>query len=123
MTAPVAWPAGVPKKSRRDGFAVKPPRTLLRSEMERGHKTRRVATGTPREYRIRIRMSWAELDLFETWYETTNGHGALPFLFPHPRTQVDKTCGFIPDNDGRAYALTPHTGRYWFVEFDMELFD
>lgn len=119
MTA--SWPATVPDKVRRDGYEFTPANELLESEMERGHKLRRIASGTPEIHKCRIRVSWAQLQAFTDWLNVTLAGGSLPFLFPHPITRAQKTCQFIPDQ-GVPYKASPQPGRHWFLDFSIRVY-
>lgn len=100
-----------------------PPKQLVETEMERGHKLRRTATGTPEEHTIRLRLPLSEFTTFEGWFKDTgaNPAGALQFKFPHPRTLAEKTVQIIPQ-DRRPYTPSKAPGQNWFVDMTIRIY-
>ena len=117
----IAWPENVPTHVRKSGYQLLPPETLLESEMERGHKLRRLATGTPEIHTCPIRMTYGQLESFETWLSDINPAGSLRFNFPHPITKAQRPAQIIPE-DGRPYQLSPMPGRHWLVTIKLRLY-
>lgn len=117
----ITWPAGVRKKTLKPGYKPSGARNLIETQMERGHKLRRVATGTPEIHKCRLRLPTSELDLLETWLKDTNPAGAQLFTFPHPRTGIDHECQFVP-KDGAAIDPNIAPGENWFVDFEIRIY-
>lgn len=117
------WPVGVRTKVLIQNYQALPAKQVIESEMERGHKLRRTATGTPEEHSIRLRLPEAEFLTFENWFKDTGGNpaGTLQFLFPHPRTHLPRTVQIIPQ-DGRAYSPSVAPGLNWFVDLNLRIY-
>lgn len=121
MPTPVAWPVSVRTKTLQESYTPLPPKALTESSMERGHKLRRSATGTPEEHKIRLRLPTAEFADLETWFEQTNPVGSLEFYFPHPRTRQMRRCQIIPQ-DKRPYLPSKAPGQNWYIDMTLRIY-
>ena len=117
------WPATVRTRVLEQNYQFQPAKQLVESEMERGHKLRRTATGTPEEHTIRLRLPLSEFQTFEDWFKDDGGNpgGASQFSFPHPRTQDPKTVQIIPQ-DGRPFVPSLAPGLNWFVDLTIRIY-
>jgi pimeloyl-ACP methyl ester carboxylesterase len=82
-------------------YEEKQPETLLRTEMDAGPaKVRRRFTAAPRPLRVMLRMTSAQVGLFEGFVREELMDGALPFAWAHPRTQepamLRLTAPYVP---------------------------
>ena len=117
----VPWPPGVPTTLLRQGFGHTPPDNLLRSDMERGHKQRRTATGTPERVSGALRLKAADYLTFKSFVETDLVSGSLRFDFPHPDTAVSHECRFVAENR-IPYSVSRLAAGARLVTFTLEIF-
>jgi len=95
MTNP-AWPASLPQEPLAQGFSEQAPNTLLRSQMEAGPpKVRRRFTAGIRNIECQVRLTPAQVDLLDTFFDATIAGGALPFDWKHPRNGTAVTFRFV----------------------------
>lgn len=101
MANPV-WPAGLPQVPLKQGFSKKPKKQVISSPVERGkRKIRRKTTGKISVIAAVYRMTQAQFDdIFEPFFDTTLGGGALPFDLPDPKGGAGTLAvTFNPDPD------------------------
>ena len=89
------WPVTLQQLLSETGFSEREGDTLLRSDMDVGPKKvrRRFTKGIG----MMTGSVWLTTDQyldFKAFYNTTLNGGALPFIFPHPITQVPTTFRF-----------------------------
>ncbi len=113
-----AWPGTVPQFVLRENYSEDFGQNLLRSSMDTGPaKRRRRFTAVPKTLNVMMVMTSAELDIFETFYNTTLGGGALSFTFTHPRTDVVESVAFVePVRD-----VTPEGASTYFLSMKLEV--
>lgn len=89
------WPGTLPQFVLQDGYREDLGDALLRSSMDTGPAKRRARfTAAPKELTVTIVMTSAEVDIFETFYVTTLGNGALKFTYFNPRTEAVEEVAF-----------------------------
>jgi len=110
------WPVTLPALGLRAGFAESAPDQALETPMDAGPgKTRRKATGTARPIKLSIRVTAAQLSIFETFFLTTLAAGTLPFDWVSPRTQAAATLRFRKP----APAYVPLGGPGWQIDMNL----
>ncbi len=92
------WPSTLPQFALRDGYAEGFKSTVIRSQMDSGHKKRRQRfINGPEALDITIPLNDAEILIFKAFYEDDLGNGALSFTYPHPRLSGNVTVAFTAD--------------------------
>lgn len=83
--ATYTWPAGLPQDFLQDGYSDSPPDVLIRTEMDAGPaKVRRRMTSNVRPITASITVTSAQLDTFESFFNTTLSGGVSRFNYTHP---------------------------------------
>lgn len=109
------WPSDLPLRLNREGFSEGLRDGRLTTKMERGpSKMRRASSSDPRPIMASIRVTVAERDIFERFWEE---NGTRPFWMP------DQTGGFVgietqggdPIYTGDGAPLL--NAEWWFVMF------
>jgi hypothetical protein len=116
MTA--AWPAALPQRVLASDYEEQQPETLLRTQMDAGPaKVRRRFTAAPRPLWVMLRMTSAQVELFEAFVREDLQDGALPFGWVHPRTQEPAMLRLTAP-----YVLAPQgRGLRWRVLLQLEV--
>lgn len=116
MTNPV-WPVGLPEYVLQQGYGEELQDQNIRTPMEGGAvKTRRRFTARFDLIDVRLIMSSAQVETFETFYYTTLLGGSIVFDWVHPRTQDAKTLQII----GKV-RVTPADGDNFNVSMKIEV--
>ncbi len=113
------WPSagGFPQEPLYQNFQEDTPQLTVRTRMDTGPaKVRRRFTAGPRNFKIALSLTKAQVETLDVFYVTTCEGGALSFDWKHPRTGVAKTCRFIAGVNYRAEA-----NDVWRATFDMEI--
>lgn len=117
MSNPV-WPLSLPQRPLAQGFNEQVPNTLIRTQMEAGPpKVRRRFTAGIRTMDMQLRITPAQVDALDVFYDSTLQGGALPFDWVHPRTGVAATYRFV---EPPSYA-TMARGRLWTATLKLEI--
>ncbi len=114
-TGPAVWPAGVPFRPKRTGFAAQPVDQVLRSP-ENGPQVQSLSSRAEgHRLDIPLHLTGAEVALFEAWFETEAGFGACDVRFPRIDGGTHLGCF-----DG-AYTISPAPTAKWVVQFPVYL--
>lgn len=115
-----AWPCALPQYVFVPGYEERFRDTVLRSPMDAGPaKTRRRQTAAPKTFKGTVPMTASQVAIFETFFETEIGDGALSFDWVHPRTQAAATLRLVTPPPPR---VVPEAGGgTWTVSFDFEI--
>ena len=108
---PAAWPAAVPKRFASDMRFNAPQDTFIETPFDKGRPARRRNTlASPSAVSLRIPyMRKEHLALFEEWFATTLGGGALPFEMEHPLTGAIREWAFAAGNPYEWGRVNNHT--------------
>ena len=88
------WPAGLPQTLLYD-LVRKRQAGKVRSTMDTGPAKQRARfTASVKEYSGALVLTQAQLAIFNTFYETTLGHGTDSFTWIDPYTEVSSTLRF-----------------------------
>jgi len=95
MTNPV-WPATLPQEPLAQGFNERAPDTVIRSAMEAGPpKVRRRFTAGIRLIDCQVRLTPAQVETLDSFFDSTIAGGALSFDWKHPRTGAAVTYRLV----------------------------
>ncbi len=90
-----AWPASLPQNPLKAGFVEEGPDGLLFSEMDAGPaKARRRFTSGTRIFKMSVKVTKAQYDTLDLFFETTLVLGSVPFTWVHPITKSAETFRF-----------------------------
>jgi len=104
------WPGTLPQKVQIQGFTEKGPGNVIRSTMDQGPaKSRRRSTDSPRTFNASVRLSNAQIVIWEDFYFNTLLE-VLPFDFPHPRDGSTISVRVVNNTNG-APPITPLNGN------------
>lgn len=120
MSTPVRWPQLVPWTPLRAGFAAPSRKNLIRTQMERGAKQRRVATGTPHILPVNFRFKREEYQRFLHWFENDLAGGVLEFYWFHPDDGRMVIAGFVA-KEGQAFKAQPAPAGARIVSAEFEI--
>lgn len=88
------FPASLPAPALNT-LRESPPNNTIRTEMDKGpKKSRRRTTANIRPISFMLKLSPAEVDTLDTFYDTTTFSGADSFTYTHPRTAATVTARF-----------------------------
>lgn len=73
------WPATLPQSPEREGYTERPGNAVIRAAVDGPQLTRRRYTAVPKGYTANFFLTSAELDTFQTFYETDLRGGALSY--------------------------------------------
>lgn len=83
----IAWPTGVNLYAMTGSYSEKPDTNIAEFAPEVGpSKRRRRMSISSRVVSFTTRMTFAEYEIFDTWFRDTLKDGSLPFYRPRPRT-------------------------------------
>lgn len=96
MANPV-WPISLPSKPLEDGFDETLPFEGVRSSIDGLPLVQRQQSqASTRPLSLTAQMTNAQVDIFQAFFRSTLGFGALRFDWTHPRTGATATFRFIP---------------------------
>lgn len=113
------WPADLPQKPLADGYSEEPQSRVLRSQMDAGPpKTRQRYTAGTTAIPVNMTLSNAQVDTFESFFNSDIQGGSLPFDHMHPRTDQPVSLMIVPP-----YRLTPvgSGSEYWRLAIALEV--
>lgn len=91
MPNPV-WPVTLPNFVQESGYSEKLPSLAIETSMDTGPgKTRKRFTTNVRPFGFAVKMSAAQLAIFDNFYVVTLAGGTLKFDWVHPRTRAPAT--------------------------------
>jgi len=112
-----AWPSTLPSAPLARGFSEKPPKLTLRTQMDAGPaKVRKRFTAGVRPLTLQIKVTSAQVAIFDSFYLSDCGAGATPFTWVHPRTGA---AASLRITDEPSY--DPAGGDYWTITFNVEI--
>ncbi|MDH3997701.1 MAG: hypothetical protein OET90_02575 [Desulfuromonadales bacterium] len=115
----ILWPVTLPQKPLRRGFSESAPKQLLRTQMDVGPaKIRRRFTAAVRPFAIILKLTSAQVQIFDDFYNEDCAAGSLPFSWTHPRTGAAATFRFAGDEPP---SYVPGGGDWWTITFNLEL--
>lgn len=107
------WPGTLPQLVLTRGFSETAPWAVLRTDMDTGPaKTRRRSTAAPRPLSAQIKVTKAQVAVFDAFLETDLAGGALAFDWVEPRTQAAATLRltaaptYEPTAGGSSWTIT-----------------
>lgn len=111
-----SWPASLPQNFLAEGFSIRAPDNLIRSNNDVGPaKLRRRSTSAVTEISGTLRMSEAQWSMFQAFYETDLAYGAVSFDWVDPIDQVTAKEFRIRDHN------LSTNGASNFVRLDLEM--
>jgi hypothetical protein len=112
------WPASLPQDPLAQGFSEQAPNTVIRTTMEAGPpKMRRRFTAGIRNIECQLRLTSAQTDTLDLFFETTLAGGSLSFDWKHPRTGATVTFRFVEPPSYGAVAR----GTLWWASLKLEI--
>lgn len=112
------WPVTLPDKPLYDGYAEQPPDNRLRTQMDVGPpKQRRRATAGVRKIQCQFRLTKAQTEILDNFYDVICASGSLTFDWTHPRTgaAVVFTFGKTPPSH------TVQADDVWLSRVELEI--
>lgn len=89
------WPATLPPPVL-NSLKESPPDNTIRSQMDKGPaKVRRRTTANIRPISFTMRLTPAQVETLDTFYDVTTFSGADEFDYTHPRTSAAVTARFV----------------------------
>ena len=112
------WPPSLPQRPLVQGYSERAPETVIRTQTEAGPpKLRRRFTAGVRRFEMQLRLTSAQMDTLESFFDATVQGGALPFDWVHPRTGVITSFRFAEPP-----TYTPAAGgQLWTAALSLEL--
>jgi len=112
------WPVSLPQEPLAQGFSEQAPSTVIRSQMEAGPpKVRRRFTAGVRNIECQLRLTPAQVDTLDSFFDTTVAGGSLSFDWKHPRSGAAVTLRFVEPP-----SYTPLTrGTLWQASLRLEI--
>ncbi len=111
------WPASLPQKFSRNGYAEKRNVGTVRSKMDTGpDKVRRRFTAVPTTLAGSMKMTTAQTQTLDTFYQQTLAEGSLVFDWVHPRTGAAVSMRMLEPPDVRDAGPDR-----WAVNMKMEI--
>lgn len=110
------WPATLPQSALAQKYNEKPPKTVLRTEMDAGPaKVRRRFTAGVRQFRIGLVLTKTQVATLDTFFVTTTNDGADQWTWKNPRTNSAANFRFVEEP-----TYTHRSGDYYFVQLTLE---
>jgi hypothetical protein len=82
------WPSALPNDPLKQAYEETFQDQTLRTKMDAGpDKVRRRFTAGARYFRMPLRLTKDQVEIYLTFWETTLSAGSLPFDWTHPRTK------------------------------------
>lgn len=114
--ADIIWPVDLPQKVDQSGYQEARGRNKIESPVDQGRpKSRRRFTASIQQFQIALLLDEDQVELLDTFYESTTAAGCLVFDWVHPRTQIAAECRF----SGDAPAIAPAGGLMYRATFQM----
>ena len=119
---PAAWPLSVPRVLPIGYSETGPQNAFLVTPFDKGRPARRRNTlAAPRMANVRlVRITHAQLAVFEAWFETTLSGAALSFEMTHPITGAVREWAFASSEE--PYRVTRLSHEFVTVAFDLALY-
>lgn len=116
----VAWPGTLPQRPLADGYGERLRKMGVRFEPEAGAAIqRRRVTATVRPLQVRLRLTPAQVEVLDGFWETDTAAGTLPFDWVHPRTGAAATLRFIADEPPQVVPI--NRGQQYIASFAIEV--
>lgn len=91
------WPASLPYPALNT-LKESPPKNAIATQMDKGPaKTRRRTTANVRPLAFSLKLTPAQTETLDTFFDTTTFSGVDEFSYTHPRTGESVTARFKPD--------------------------
>lgn len=111
------WPATLPQQLLLNGASLGYGDALVEYAPDRGPSiSRRATTAVMRPLTGSMILSDAQVSVWETFFFTTIMNGALPFIFPDPRTGAGLLVKFTKQNPPQ---LTPQGGDNFGLSLNL----
>ena len=92
------WPVALQQKLNVDSFQYNFGKTTIRTEVDTGPaKVRSRFTDAVDTYTCSVLLTFAEVEIFKTFYKTTLNNGVNQFLFDDPFTEDQTAFRFVED--------------------------
>ena len=112
-----SWPNDLPQFVLEQGFAEKNQDQAMESKMDVGPvKIRRRFTGAYKLFQVSVMMTSAQVDTFDSFWNSTLSGGTLSFTWVHPRSRAAATFRFRNPAPSRTAA----GGTNMVVSFTLE---
>jgi hypothetical protein len=112
----VSWPASLPQCPILDAFEEQPQPSDVSFSPEAGpSKIRRRATAKAWICALIFKMTNAQVNTFNLFYETTLEDGALPFTWEHPVTKVTYIWLFKSEEQPKIRRMAANASAVSFV--------
>lgn len=90
------WPATLPQSPSVDGYQEQFVDTTIHSQMDVGPpKIRRRTTAGVKKFSLTFDMTGAQVIILEEWFLDELAGGAVPFVFPDPRSGSPVTMRMV----------------------------
>ena len=104
------WPATLPQRVLRDGFSRSLADNRIVSDTDSdGGKSRRRSSNAPAPFRVGVKFTTNQVELFWAWWHEEIGGGTFDFWFPAPATNglalLDNLGRPLLTDDGRAILI------------------
>lgn len=116
ITPGLFWPAILPPFPERPGFLEESPSGAVRSGLQGLPAMRARSKAAARALTVPFRMTRAQVETLDQFYDITCAGGALAFAWVHPRTQATAMLRFTAKPTYRALAYDA-----WDVDCAMEV--
>jgi hypothetical protein len=120
------WPSTIPQAFIQDSFSETQQGGVIRTTMDTGPaKVRRRFTATSTYWEGYMVMTYSELEIFKTFYETTIAYGSLRFNFPNQYNLASTVeSRIVIETSGTPFKVRPDGLTQDFqVSFKLEVFD
>lgn len=112
----IQWPGTLPEIPLKSGLNETPQDQVLRSSPDAGPgKSRRRFTAGAKNHTVMMRMSTAQVGIFEAFFDDDLHGGSLRFELAHYRTGVTKEFKF-----SKPYTIAPRGGSFWNVTLPLK---
>lgn len=89
------WPETLPPPALNT-FKEAPPNNSIRSQTDKGPaKVRRRTTANTRPLSFALKLTKAQVEIIDYFYDVTTYSGTDEFYFTHPRTEKTVSCRFV----------------------------
>lgn len=116
------WPTSLPQAPLRSDYREAGPSAILRSETDTGPAiVRRRFTAASRRREVTYRMSEAQLEIFETFFDQTIAGGSLRFDWPDARRDQTVEARMRIETGNEPYTVAGIGAGWYDVTFVIEI--
>lgn len=115
-----SWPAALPQTPLIEGFSEQLGDGTIQTNTDTGPpKFRRRFTAVPKMFALKLRLTSAQVDTLEAFWQNTLACGSLKFDWVNPRDQSAATFSFMKNGSSSAPTIAANDAGVYTASFSL----